>query len=179
MRCEYCGANNAQEEKFCSGCGSPLRESGNAAEGAAHVSRPISEIQCPHCGKKHPSTIWSCPETGGDLSGTAGAKVQSPASCATAQLSIDGGSEIQLTGEGRQVGRDDFDRTASTQDLQYISRRHLLISVSDGTYYIEDPGSKNGTIVNGTDITGREKQALKDGDRIELGKVVTLTFKQD
>lgn len=179
MRCEYCGINNIEEDKFCSGCGSPLRESGKYTEAAAHAVEGISEIHCPHCGKTHPSTIWSCPETGGDLSSTAGDKVAAHVTYMQTRLIIDGGGEILLTTTDRVVGRDDFDRVASTRDLPYVSRRHMLISFTDDSYRITDQNSKNGTSVNGVDIAGIEKQLLKDGDRIELGKVVTLTFKQD
>jgi ABC-type multidrug transport system ATPase subunit/pSer/pThr/pTyr-binding forkhead associated (FHA) protein len=49
-----------------------------------------------------------------------------------------------------------------------ISRRHAQIAVENGVVLIEDLGSTNGTLVNGTTLTGRI--ALKDGDEIALGR---------
>jgi pSer/pThr/pTyr-binding forkhead associated (FHA) protein len=47
-----------------------------------------------------------------------------------------------------------------------VSRRHAIIRVSQGQCFIQDPGSSNGTYVNGRRITA---QALRDGDRITIG----------
>ena len=179
MRCEYCSANNAPEEKFCTGCGSPLREAGHISNAPSNRPAQVGEIHCPHCGKMHPSSIWSCPETGGDLSSTSGASVPAIKTYASAKLVLDDSSEIPLTASGRTIGRDDFDRTASSQDLPFISRRHLLVSVTGNDFYIEDAGSVNGTLLNGAKLAAGSKQELKDGDQIELGRVAKLTFKQD
>jgi pSer/pThr/pTyr-binding forkhead associated (FHA) protein len=42
---------------------------------------------------------------------------------------------------------------------------------------VEDLNSANGTKTNGSDIRGKSRQELKDGDRIEVADVVALTFK--
>jgi len=56
-----------------------------------------------------------------------------------------------------------------------ISRRHAKLSrLESGTYVIEDLGSRNGTLVNGVPIDG--KQPLEIGDRIQLGADVVFLF---
>ncbi len=46
-----------------------------------------------------------------------------------------------------------------------ISRKHALIKWGDGGFWIQDTGSKNGTIVNGKEI---KKKRLTDNDLIEI-----------
>lgn len=48
-----------------------------------------------------------------------------------------------------------------------ISRRHATIDVEKTRAFIEDLGSKNGTLLNGHPVNGRQR--LRDGDRIILG----------
>ncbi|NLW51604.1 MAG: protein kinase [Candidatus Brocadiaceae bacterium] len=48
-----------------------------------------------------------------------------------------------------------------------LSRRHSQFSFCDGVLYVEDLGSKNGTLVNGEPV--RDRLAIKDGDRITVG----------
>ena len=56
-----------------------------------------------------------------------------------------------------------------------VSRRHARITVDNGTAYLEDLGSKNGTQLNGRSVLEREQ--LRDGDRIFLGEgIVALQF---
>jgi hypothetical protein len=51
-----------------------------------------------------------------------------------------------------------------------VSRLHaVLLEAADGSWSVVDPGSANGTLVNGTEIPRREIVPLRDGDRIHLG----------
>src|SRR5215471_4718242 len=50
-----------------------------------------------------------------------------------------------------------------------ISRQHAQVTFRDGSFWIEDLGSKNGTKVGGRRIDGAT--ALKQGDAIQLGSV--------
>ncbi len=54
-----------------------------------------------------------------------------------------------------------------------ISRKHARIIVEEKVVRIEDLGSSNGTLVNGTQVT---TSALKDGDKIQLGSTTILKF---
>lgn len=51
-----------------------------------------------------------------------------------------------------------------------VSRLHaVLIRAADGTWSVVDPGSANGTAVNGSEIPTGQAVPLRDGDRIHLG----------
>jgi pSer/pThr/pTyr-binding forkhead associated (FHA) protein len=50
-----------------------------------------------------------------------------------------------------------------------LSRAHVAIGFEDEAFFVQDLGSTNGTMVNGA----RENKAnLKDGDEIQIGKLV-------
>ena len=55
-------------------------------------------------------------------------------------------------------------------DEQYVSQVHSRIFVRDGSVFVEDLGSTNGTWVNGTRAVGQMPARL--GDRIQIGNVV-------
>ena len=51
-----------------------------------------------------------------------------------------------------------------------VSRLHaVLLKAPDGTWSVIDPGSANGTVVNGSEIPHGQAVPLRDGDRIHLG----------
>lgn len=50
-----------------------------------------------------------------------------------------------------------------------VSARHALVTYNDGEWWVEDAGSTNGTVVNGTKIWQRER--LQFGDELLLGRV--------
>lgn len=72
---------------------------------------------------------------------------------------------VELTGAAIIVGRDTM-CDLPLDDLK-ASRRHVRIySGSEGKFFVEDLGSKNGTLVNGEPIKTRP---LNDGDKILVG----------
>ena len=50
-----------------------------------------------------------------------------------------------------------------------ISKRHAIIDIEDGTYYVRDAGSTNGTKINGTRL-GKKRIKLKDKDVIGFAR---------
>ena len=59
-----------------------------------------------------------------------------------------------------------------------VSRMHAaLIAEPDGSWAILDPGSENGTLVNGTEIAAGVRVPLHDGDRIHLGAWTAITIR--
>jgi len=50
-----------------------------------------------------------------------------------------------------------------------ISRAHAAVGYDEEGFFVEDLGSTNETRVNGARI---ERQRLKDGDRVQMGKLV-------
>lgn len=55
-----------------------------------------------------------------------------------------------------------------------VSRQHAAITRHDGSLYIEDMGSTNGTRINGFQLTARRKYRLRDGDEVEFARLRTL-----
>jgi phosphoserine phosphatase RsbU/P len=54
---------------------------------------------------------------------------------------------------------------------QRVSRDHALIVAENGTFFVEDQGSKHGTFVNGERV---ERKALERNDRLEFGARDTI-----
>jgi len=50
-----------------------------------------------------------------------------------------------------------------------ISKRHAIIDIEDGLYYIRDAGSTNGTKVNGERL-GKKRTRLNDKDVIGFAR---------
>lgn len=50
------------------------------------------------------------------------------------------------------------------------SARHALVELSDGSWWVEDQGSTNGTLLNGARLARRER--IRDGDILDVGRVV-------
>jgi DNA-binding winged helix-turn-helix (wHTH) protein len=81
-----------------------------------------------------------------------------------------GEREIALSEGENILGRDDS--SVAWMDVHSVSRRHARLVVSGDTAIIEDLGSKNGTFVNGSRVTGPTR--LVDGDEVRVGTVDLL-----
>jgi pSer/pThr/pTyr-binding forkhead associated (FHA) protein len=88
------------------------------------------------------------------------------------------GTEFQLTNDESTIGRwdadngvfPDIDLDAHDEDAK-VSRRHARIRRNNGSYFIEDLGSTNGTYVNrGRRLLPGNAQLLNDGDEVIVGK---------
>jgi pSer/pThr/pTyr-binding forkhead associated (FHA) protein len=92
-----------------------------------------------------------------------------------------------LTGTQMRIGRrsaargldPEIDLSGSPVDPG-ISRLHaLLIPAPDGTWAVLDPGSANGTLLNGREIAPGDLIPLHDGDRINLGAWTAITVHRE
>lgn len=52
----------------------------------------------------------------------------------------------------------------------FVSGQHLKIVYRDAGYYLEDLGSRNGTLVNGVRV--KKPMLLAEGDQVSIGEVV-------
>jgi pSer/pThr/pTyr-binding forkhead associated (FHA) protein len=60
-----------------------------------------------------------------------------------------------------------------------ISRLHaLLLPAPGGSWAVLDPGSANGTLLNGREIPPGDLIPLRDGDRINLGAWTAITIRR-
>lgn len=84
--------------------------------------------------------------------------------------------EVQIGRRSPSRGLDpEIDLTGPPLDPG-ISRLHaVLIPTENGGLAIIDPGSANGTEVNGTEISAGQQIPLNEGDRISLGAWTTIT----
>ena len=56
-------------------------------------------------------------------------------------------------------------------DDTFVSTVHARVFRRDGNVFVEDLGSRNGTLLNGNPLTGTEQ--LRRGDRVQFGRTVT------
>jgi FHA domain-containing protein len=90
---------------------------------------------------------------------------------------------IRLTGSQMRIGRRSATREVQPEiDLAGqsadpgISRLHAVLTAApDGTWSITDPGSANGTLLNGREIKVGQPVTLHEGDRINLGAWTVIT----
>jgi pSer/pThr/pTyr-binding forkhead associated (FHA) protein len=91
---------------------------------------------------------------------------------------------IRLTGKQMRIGRrsaardlvPEIDLADQPRDPG-VSRLHAVLTAApDGTWSISDPGSANGTLVNGLEIAIGETVTLHEGDRINLGAWTVITM---
>ena len=100
-----------------------------------------------------------------------------PQIASKAVLELPGGLEIRIAGGTCAVGRTDLARGLEIDRLGRISRQHFRITFREDQFYIEDPGSAGGTLLNGTDIRGKGEVSLKDDDLIEPAGAIKLRFR--
>lgn len=77
------------------------------------------------------------------------------------------GREIKLGVPKFIIGRGEGAHLRPSSDL--VSRHHCGISVSDGQVMVEDLGSRNGTFVNGEQLTSAHN--ARSGDTIRIGRL--------
>lgn len=82
------------------------------------------------------------------------------------------GQTFELTETTAIIGREKSNKIVIS--APGVSRRHAQITLQDTLYYLEDLQSSNGTFVNGERLT--ERRVLKAGDKIGLGRAVSLRF---
>ena len=95
--------------------------------------------------------------------------------------------QFQLSGKQMRIGRRSAVRGVEPEiDLSGppvdpgISRLHLLLlSAPDGSWAVLDPGSANGTLLNGREIAPGDMIPLRDGDRINLGAWTAITLRRE
>ena len=135
----------------------------------------------------YPQTTWTA-EVGADHAYYERVQaVTGPEGAAVAFPSYYTERRFQLLGNQMRIGRRSVSRGLAPEiDLTGppadpgISRLHaVLIAVPDGSWAVLDPGSANGTLVNGTEIAIGDQVPLRDGDRINLGAWTAITVHRD
>jgi pSer/pThr/pTyr-binding forkhead associated (FHA) protein len=159
-------------------------------------------IKCPFCESTYPEGTLFCEECGSYLTASdeqateslgeqeaAEAEQGQPSSTffTTLVLSIEDGGRIELPLSKEVIlGRldasraifPDVDLTSEEGLDKGVSRRHARISRQEDQVFIEDLGSLNGTFLNAHHLVAEMPYPLKDGDQIQLGKLIlTINLK--
>ncbi len=181
IRCPSCQTANLDTSRFCDECGSrliaaPVEVSETPAyvppPSAGSFPRPVSvtSIGIPPVAFEMENATPIMPAKGGN-SGVAHASL-------VIERGDVPGTEFRLTNDESTIGRwdadngvfPDVDLDAHDSDAK-VSRRHARIVRNNGSYYIEDLGSTNGTYVNrGRRLLPGNAQLLQDGDEVIVGK---------
>ncbi|MFF4491622.1 FHA domain-containing protein [Streptomyces sp. NPDC001544] len=159
--CTRCGNRNADNARFCSNCGAPLR---------------------PGAVPERPSETTSTISISGLEAYDAEVTGQTPMLSPEAQAAVDAlplGSALLVVRRGPNSGSRfllDSELTTAGRHPQSdiflddvtVSRRHVEFRRSpDGSFTVADVGSLNGTYVNRERI---DQVALSNGDEVQIGK---------
>ncbi|WP_443065009.1 FHA domain-containing protein [Streptomyces sp. NBC_00576] len=161
--CTRCGNRNAENSRFCSNCGAPLR-AGVTPERPSETTSTIS--------------ISGIEAYDAEVTG----QTQMPMLSPEAQAAVDAlplgsallvvrrgpnsGSRFLLDGELTTAGR--HPQSDIFLDDVTVSRRHVEFRRGqDGMFTVADVGSLNGTYVNRERI---DEVALSNGDEVQIGK---------
>jgi pSer/pThr/pTyr-binding forkhead associated (FHA) protein len=79
----------------------------------------------------------------------------------------------------RIFGREDFIGVTPADELMFIGKEHFKITRDKDGYYIEDLNTKNGTSLDGIEISGHGKQKLIDGNEILVAKTLQIKYSED
>jgi pSer/pThr/pTyr-binding forkhead associated (FHA) protein len=93
-----------------------------------------------------------------------------------AQLILPNNNNIIVDGAERIIGREDFVGVISTDKLLFIGKEHFKVIKKPDGFYIQDINTKNGTQINGEDLTGNDQKLLNSGDEILVGKTLKIKF---
>jgi hypothetical protein len=194
--CPRCGVPRVGQ--FCESCGFDFNAASTGAVGATAARPPIpqaaSSPQAAPPPQAAPSLLvptatpangaaWTVVVTADrayydsvqDAGGPDAAAIGFPAYCPERRFRL-AGAEIRVGRRSESRGiHPEIDLTGPPADPG-VSRLHVvLVAAPDGTWSVVDPGSANGTLVNGDEIPAGETVPLRDGDVIHLGAWTALT----
>ncbi len=151
--CVQCGGA-VSSEGTCSVCGTNNGRAEYASQAYASAGQPIPVA---------PQAVAVSAGVSNYPSGRAAPKATRPAFLFNRATS----ERFQLNHSVSKIGRDQTNNISLADD-HYISRHHAWILQMHGSYWIEDLGSTNGTLLN--DEILNERRQMAPGDRITLGK---------
>ncbi|MFE9774625.1 FHA domain-containing protein [Streptomyces sp. NPDC005931] len=161
--CTRCGNRNAENSRFCSNCGAPLRP-GVTPERPSETTSTISisglEAYDAEATGQTPMPMLS-PEAQAAVDA-----LPMGSALLVVRRGPNSGSRFLLDGDLTTAGR--HPQSDIFLDDVTVSRRHVEFRRSpDGSFTVADVGSLNGTYVNRERI---DQVALSNGDEVQIGK---------
>ncbi|HWF81849.1 MAG TPA: FHA domain-containing protein [Streptosporangiaceae bacterium] len=175
--CPQCGADKTG--MFCEVCGFDYASgtsTTNAAAAAATTPPPAAE--------QATSQAWTAVVTADRdyfdsviaASSPDAASIEFPGYCPERRFTLTG-KEMRIGRRSASRGLDpEIDLTGPPTDPGISHLHAVLMSQPDGSWSVLDPGSSNGTQVNGTDMITGVPVPLHSGDRVSLGAWTVLTI---
>lgn len=161
-QCPTCGANVLEGDAVCPDCGMEITATGSPEPSAAPVSVTVAPLS-PDAPVE--SQLPATPTNSAKMT------LKRSGALTTEVFAI--GERVVLGRFDPESGPVDVD-LASLPEAMYVSRRHAeLWKSADGSWFIKDLGSHNGTFVRSGEqpqfqrVSG--EQLLSDGDEIALG----------
>jgi hypothetical protein len=187
--CPRCGATRAGQ--FCESCGYDFARSGPDTldpvvfRSAPPLTGPLPVGQVPPPPPAPPAVAeWTAVVTADRAyyeavqaaGGPDAAGIAFPAYFPQRRFRL-AGAEVRIGRHSASSGIDpEIDLSVPPADPG-VSRLHaVLLRAQDGTWSVVDPGSANGTAVNGSEIPAGQAVALRDGDRIHLGAWTVISL---
>ena len=148
MFCTECGHPNRDDARFCAECGAPLQDDATLTlPPIEHDDEAHDEFPFPHD------------------------ELQAQQALLLVKRGHNAGSTFLLDGEVSSAGRNP-DSAVFLDDVT-VSRKHAVFERrGDGSWFVRDVGSLNGTYVNGEQV---DETKLASGDEVQVGKF-KLTF---
>ncbi|MEI6513197.1 MAG: FHA domain-containing protein [bacterium] len=136
-----------------------------------NTTQAITPVQCPVCKQHTPPGEMYCTECGFLLNSAVSEEMPSEVQSVPRLTDVIWGREYLLKPGTNSVGRENADVLLADSR---VSRHHAQITVTDTEITIEDPGSTNGTKVNGQQVKPGERVKLTSGAKIEFGGVALV-----
>lgn len=180
MFCEVCGYD------YASGTPSPLVSTAQPDPGALPYVGTASATNVVGSSAAEPATgpAWTAVVTADRdyfdsviaAGGPDAASIEFPGYCPERRFILVG-QEMRIGRHSASRGLEpEIDLTGPPADPGVSHLHAVLIAQPDGTWSVLDPGSSNGTQVNGTDVVTGVPVPLHPGDRVSLGAWTVLTI---
>ncbi len=169
--CPRCGTGRSGQ--FCETCGYSFA-TGQAAPESGHVPTAPGGIE----------TAWTAVVTADRAyfdqvvaaRGPDSGQLRFPADCPERRFPLSG-PEVRIGRRSASRGLDpEIDLTGPPLDPGVSHLHAVLTAEPDGGWTVSDPGSANGTLVNGQAIPAGARVRLREGDRVCVGAWTMLTI---
>lgn len=152
--CSVCGARNMSFARFCEACGSRVPTATGLPCSTCGATALPGDRFCDECGAALPVPALLVLEDSGW------------------RLAVPERAEVIIGREDPLSGvKPDLDLGSHTTEAQGVSRRHARIIREPDGDWLEDLGSINFTYHNDQRLEPGRPIALKDGDRIAIGRL--------